>query len=86
MKKGKYYIIHFKIGFVLDGRENKITEFDIARQNRVIQLLVDWGLITVVNPDMMSEPMANASSLKIVKNGDKENWKLVPKYTLGNKH
>lgn len=85
-KKGKYYIIHFKIGFVLDGRENKITEFDIARQNRVIQLLVDWGLITVVNPDMMSEPMANASSLKIVKNGDKENWKLVPKYTLGNKH
>ena len=85
-KKGKYYIIHFKLGFVLDGRENKITEFDIARQNRIIQLLVDWGMVNVVNPEMMADPMANASSLKIVKSHEKSNWKLGQKYTLGNKH
>lgn len=85
-KKGKYYVIHFKLGFVLDGRENKITEYDIARQNRIIQLLVDWGLVSVVDPEMMSDPMANVSSLKIVKSHEKSEWVLKQKYTLGNKH
>lgn len=84
-KRGKYYIVHFKTLFVIDGRENNVTIGDIARQNRIIQLLVDWNLVSVVDPEKMAEPMAGLSSIRIVKHGEKDEWTLVPKYRLGGK-
>ncbi|BAU40090.1 hypothetical protein [Ralstonia phage RSP15] len=82
-KKGKYYIVHFKTMYVLDGRTNNLTENDIARQNTIIQLLQDWNLISVVNPEQIKEPKATLSNIKVVKFSDKQFWKLEPKYRLG---
>lgn len=82
-KRGKYYIVHFKTMFVLDGRHNNLVPGDIARQNRVIQLLQDWGLLQVVDPAMIEEPKASLSNIKIIQFHDKDNWILSPKYKIG---
>lgn len=82
-KRGLYYIVHYKTLFVLDGRENGLTTGDIARQNCIIQLLADWGLIKVVQPAMIGEPKCGLANIKVVKHADKHKWKLVRKYALG---
>lgn len=84
-KKGKYYLLSYKTLFVLDGRENGLTIGDIARQNRIIQLLEDWGLIKVKKPEMISDLMCSLHNIKIVKFEDKKNWKLERKYALRKK-
>ena len=82
-KRGKHYIVHFKSMFILDGRDNNLTEADIARQNLIIQLLEDWGLVTVVDPYMVDEPVCSMSSIKILSHEEKKDWKLVTKYNIG---
>lgn len=82
-KRGKYYICHFKTLFVLDGKENNLTESDIARQNLIIKLLQDWQLVRVVKPEMIEEPVCSLKTIKIVKYQDRDNWKLANKYDVG---
>lgn len=82
-KRGKYYICHFKTLFVLDGKENTLTEGDIARQNLIIKLLQDWQLVRVVSPEMTAEPMCSLKTIKIVKFQERHNWILANKYDVG---
>lgn len=82
-KRGKFYICHFKTLFVLDGKENTLTEGDIARQNLIIKLLQDWQLLRVVHTEMIEEPMCSLKTIKIVKYQDRDKWNLVSKYDIG---
>lgn len=83
-KRGKYYIVHFKEMFIVDGRESNLTVGDIERRNLIVGLLVDWGLVKVVDPKMvaMKAPM---SSIRIIPFKEKDKWNLQSKYTIGNK-
>lgn len=82
-KKGRYYIVHFKMMFVIDGRDNNLTTGDIARQNTIIKLLQDWNLIEVVHPEQIAEPQATLANIKVVKHAEKDVWNLEQKYRLG---
>ena len=81
-KQGKYFIVHFKELFALDGKESNITNNDIERRNAIASLLGDWGLLTIVNP-AQAENKASLSQIKIVSYKDKKNWTLTSKYTIG---
>lgn len=83
-KQGKYYIVHFKELFMLDGKGTNIDDEDIARRNTIIKLLAEWGLVQVVNEDVLSAE-SNLANIKIISHKDKENWELVAKYNIGNK-
>ena len=83
-KQGKYYIVHFKELFALDGKESNITVNDIERRNAIASLLEDWELLKVVNPEQ-TEAKASLSQIKIVSYKDKKNWELISKYSIGNK-
>lgn len=82
-KRGKYYICHFKTMFVLDGRENTLSESDIARQNRIVSLLQDWNLVKVVKPEMIADPICSLKTLKVVKYGERGEWNLISRYDIG---
>lgn len=84
-KKGKNYIVHFKTLFVLDGRTNDLTQTDISRANLITNMLQDWGLVKIVKPEMTASPLCSRSNVKVVKHGEKEQWKLIPKYAIGAK-
>jgi hypothetical protein len=84
-KQGKYYIVHFKELFALDGKPSDISENDYARRNTIINLLCDWGLIEIVQKDLTSEPIAPLSQIKILPYKEKNNWELVAKYNIGKK-
>jgi len=84
-KKGKYYIVHFKQMFVLDGKPTDFSEGDIARRNTIANLLAEWGLIKIVSKKMTETPTAPMSQIKIVSYKEKNDWKLVPKYSIGKK-
>ena len=84
-KQGKYYIVHFKELFALDGKPSSIVENDLARRNAIINLLEEWGLIKVVNPDFIKDPRAPLSQIKIIAYKDKNEWQLVAKYNIGKK-
>ena len=81
-KQGKYYIVHFKELFALDGKDTNLSENDIARRNTITNLLNDWGLIEVKG-DL--EPMAPLSQIKILSFREKDEWTLVAKYNIGRK-
>ena len=83
-KQGKYFIVHFKELFALDGKESNITVNDIERRNAIASLLEDWELLKVVNPEQ-TEAKASLSQIKIVSYKDKKNWELISKYSIGNK-
>lgn len=83
-KQGKYFIVHFKELFALDGKESNITNNDIERRNAITSLLQDWELLTIVDSNK-SETKASLSQIKIVSFKDKRNWTLESKYTIGNK-
>ena len=83
-KQGKYFIVHFKELFALDGKESNITVNDIERRNSIASLLEDWELLKVVNPEQ-TEAKASLSQIKIVSYKDKKNWELISKYSIGNK-
>jgi len=78
-KQGKYYIVHFKELFALDGKPSDFTDEDKGRRNTIIQLLQEWGLIKVVEPDYIKEPKAPMSQVKIIPHKDKANWTLEAK-------
>lgn len=84
-KKGKFYIVHFKELFQLDGKPTNYDENDMARRNTIVNLLDEWGLVTIVNPKQTEEPIAPLNQIKIISYKDKNNWNLLPKYSLGNK-
>lgn len=84
-KKGKYYIVHFKELFALDGKPATLTTEDINRRNAIIALLVEWGLCSVDDSDMEGV-VASAGAggkIKILKHSEKKDWKLVTKYDIG---
>lgn len=83
-KRGKYYIVHFKELFALDGKPTNFNEQDQGRRNTITKLLNDWNLITLVNKDKIKEPAAPLNQIKIISHKDKENWTLVAKYNIGN--
>ncbi len=83
-KQGRYFIVHFKELFLLDGKKSNLEENDIARRNTISQLMSDWGLIDVINKSKL-EPLAPLRQIKIISYKDKENWELCPKYNIGNK-
>lgn len=82
-KQGKYYIVHFKELFVLDGKPSNFTEEDKSRRNTIVTLLQEWGLIKIVEPEKVKEPKAPMNQIKIVAFKDKPNWILEPKYNIG---
>lgn len=83
-KQGKYYIVHFKELFSLDGKPTDLTENDIARRNTVANLLQDWELIKIVSEKPL-EPVVGISQVKIIPHKEKHEWELVPKYNIGAK-
>jgi hypothetical protein len=83
-KQGRYFIIHFKELFALDGKPTDISENDLARRNAIAKLLQEWGLITVVNKKQIEEPEPIfLSQIKIISHKEKKEWELVPKYQIG---
>ena len=81
-KQGKYYIVHFKELFALDGKKTNLSENDIARRNTVVNLLNDWGLVYV---DDAAEPAAPLSQIKVISFREKNDWMLETKYHIGKK-
>ena len=84
-KQGKYYVVHFKELFLLDGKEADLSENDIGRRNTICRLLEEWGLLKVVDPESIQDPVAPLSQIKIVSHKEKADWALVAKYTIGKK-
>jgi hypothetical protein len=85
-KQGKYYIVHFKELFALDGKPTDISENDLSRRNAIAKLLADWGLVTIVNTDKAENPPPIfLSQIKIISHKEKDDWELVPKYNIGKK-
>ena len=83
-KQGKYYIVHFKELFALDGKNTNLSLNDVQRRNRIIQLLSDWGLITIVTPDKIAD-LAPLNQIKVLAFKEKEEWTLESKYNIGGK-
>jgi len=84
-KQGKYYIVHFKEMFLLDGKPSNFSDEDKGRRNKIIQLLQEWGLLKVVEPSMIAEPLASMSQIKIINHKEKNEWTLEAKYNIGRK-
>ena len=82
-KRGKYYIVHFKELFALDGLPTDISETDLGRRNTITSLLEEWGLLSVVDPSKVKEPKVSLAQIKIISYNDKKDWELVPKYHIG---
>ena len=83
-KQGKYYIVHFKELFALDGKHANLTVNDVQRRNRIAQLLSDWGLITVVDQNDVSD-VAPLNQIKVLAYKEKNEWTLETKYNIGKK-
>jgi len=84
-KRGKYYIVHFKELFGLDGLPSDMSENDTARRNTIINLLEEWELVKIVDKDKTEDPVASIGQIKIISHRDKSDWDLVPKYHIGKK-
>jgi len=84
-KRGRYFIVHFKELFLLDGKKSNLEENDIARRNTIAQLMSDWGLISIESQNNLQE-LAPLRQIKIISYKDKDNWNLCPKYNIGNKN
>lgn len=83
-KQGRYFIVHFKELFALDGKEANITMNDIERRNTISLLLEEWGLLSIVD-HAKAKPTTTLSQIKIVSYKDKGNWELLTKYSIGKK-
>ena len=84
-KQGKYYIVHFKELFMLDGKINNFDEEDKARRNTIVNLLEEWKLIKTVDSASTQAPVAPLSQIKILAHKEKGDWELVAKYSIGKK-
>ena len=82
-KQGKYYIVHFKELFMLDGKPSNFSDDDRARRNTIATLLSQWNLVKVIHPEYIAELMAPISQIKIISHKEKDDWELVAKYNIG---
>ena len=82
-KQKKYYIVHFKELFALDGKPTDFSESDVGRRNTIVNLLAEWGLITIVEPERTAELVTPLSQIKILAYKEKGEWELVTKYNIG---
>lgn len=82
-KQGRYFIVHFKELFLLDGKPSNLIENDIQRRNTIATLLADWGLITMIEPNQAKD-IAPLRQIKVIPFKDKPLWELCPKYNIGN--
>lgn len=83
-KQGRYFIVHFKELFLLDGKKSNLEENDIARRNTIATLMSDWGLLSMEDKNQ-AQPLAPLRQIKIIPFKEKNNWILQPKYNIGNK-
>ena len=83
-KQGRYFIVHFKELFALDGKHANLTQNDVQRRNRIIQLLCDWGLVTVITPEKVTD-IAPLNQIKVLAYKEKGDWILETKYNIGKK-
>jgi hypothetical protein len=83
-KQGRYYLVHFKELFALDGKHANLTVNDVQRRNRIVQLLADWGLITIIHPEKIVD-IAPLNQIKVLAYKDKNDWILETKYNIGSK-
>lgn len=84
-KQGKYYLVHFKEMFLLDGKSSNFSEDDVARRNAIANLLSDWGLVELVDKKKSESPVAPLRTIRILSHKEKSRWNLVAKYTIGKK-
>lgn len=84
-KQGRYYLVHFKEMFALDGKPSNISENDIQRRNAIAKLLEEWELIVILNPQLMIDNIAPIHQIKIISYREKDEWELVSKYNMGKK-
>ena len=82
-KRGKYYIVHFKELFALDGKESTISENDLARRNAIARLLEEWDLLSILDEEKSSTPLAPMSQIKVLPHKEKSEWNLIAKYNIG---
>jgi len=82
-KRGKYYIVHFKELFLLDGKQSDFSDEDKARRNSIANLLEEWNLVDIVDKDKFQEPKAPMSQIKILPHKEKSEWILETKYSIG---
>ena len=83
-KQGRYYIVHFKELFALDGKHANLTQNDVQRRNRIVQLLADWGLVDIMNVEKIQD-IAPLNQIKVLSYKDKGDWILEIKYNIGSK-
>lgn len=84
-KRGKYYIVHFKELFALDGKPTDFDGSDLGRRNTIANLLAEWGLVEIAFPAKTIEPIAPLSQIKVISYSERADWELVAKYNIGNK-
>jgi hypothetical protein len=84
-KQGKYYIVHFKEMFAIDGKPSNFSEEDKGRRNKIVELVQDWGLLKVVDNEVIKQPLASMSQIKIINHKEKDEWILEAKYNMGRK-
>jgi hypothetical protein len=84
-KQGRYYIVHFKEMFLIDGKPSDFSDEDKGRRNKIATLLQDWGLLKIVDSDRVLEPQASMSQIKIINHKEKSEWTLETKYNMGRK-
>jgi hypothetical protein len=84
-KRGKYYIVHFKELFALDGKRTNFNENDLGRRNTITNLLAEWGLLSLTDAKKSADPVVSLGQVKIITHKDKSDWNLVAKYNIGNK-
>ena len=82
-KQGRYFIVHFKELFLLDGKPSSLLENDVQRRNTIATLLADWGLVSIVNPESARD-LAPLRQIKVIPFKEKSKWELCPKYNIGN--
>ena len=84
-KQGKYFVVHFKELFMLDGKTNDFSDEDMGRRNAIVNLLEEWNLVECVTPEKIEDPVAPLSQIKILSYKEKGDWDLIPKYSIGKK-
>ena len=84
-KQGRYFIVHFKELFALDGKPSNFTENDISRRNTIANLLSEWGLLELVIPEASKEPVSPINQIKVLPFKEKNEWVLTAKYNIGKK-
>lgn len=84
-KRGKYYIVHFKELFMLDGKPSNFSEDDVARRNTIVNLLCEWDLVKLVDSQKTKMPVVPISQIKVLNFKEKNDWELVSKYNIGKK-